>query len=159
MKNCSTLLLLIFSCLTSLDAQNMNNERLDSLLNEVADTIQRQGNVWEFIVEDIAMICITDESNNRMRIMSPIKEVKELTDEELISSLEANFHTSLDVRYAIAEKLIWSAFIHPLRELSDQQVFDAVIQVYSATQTFGTIYTSTYLTFPKGEEAEQVDKF
>jgi len=58
-----------------------------------------------------------------------------------------------DVRYAIANDYLWAVFIHPLKELSKDQVMDAISQVYTAVLTYGTTYNSTGLSFPgkKGE--------
>jgi len=66
--------------------------------------------------------------------------------------MEANFHTALDSRYAISEGILWSAFIHPLKELTEAQVVDAVNQVYSAAKTFGTYYSSGSLSFPTNKD-------
>lgn len=83
-----------------------------------------------------------------MRIISPIAKKEQLTEELITNSLIANFHTALDVKYAISDDVLWSVFTHPLKELSTHQVKDAIIQVYNANITFGTIFSSTSLTFP-----------
>ena len=72
----------------------------------------------------------------------------------------ANFHSALDLKYAISDDVLWSTFIHPLRELTVAQVKDAVSQVYYANRTFGTTYTSTDLVFPwkAKKEAKQIKK-
>ena len=129
-------------------SQNMNNERLQSLIEKHADTVVGQQGVWQFIVNERLMLCITDSTHNRMRIISPIAKVSQLDEEEILNALVANFHTALDVKYAISDEQLWSVFIHPLKELSDAQVEDAIVQVYNAAHTFGTIYSSTNMTFP-----------
>ena len=118
----------------------------------MSDTMAGENGAWEFLVGDVKMICLTDETNNRMRIIAPIAEMKDITEEEISAAMEANFHSALDVRYAISDQIMWSAFIHPLRELSKNQVIDAISQVYSSTLTFGTAYTSTDLVFPNSNE-------
>ena len=60
----------------------------------------------------------------------------------------ANFHSALDVKYALSDEIIWSVYVHPLKELSEEQVADAVKQVYTAAKTFGSSYSSTNLVFP-----------
>lgn len=87
-----------------------------------------------------------------MRIISPIKVMEAVTTEEVLNCMEANFHSVLDVRYAISDAILWAAFIHPLRELSNQQIEDAVRQVHEAVITFGTTYSSTDFRFPKLDE-------
>ena len=46
-------------------------------------------------------------------------------------------------------------FTHPLKELTEHQVKDAILQVYNANITFGSIYSSTSLTFPASERKQK----
>ena len=107
---------------------------------------------WKLLVQELPMFVLTDEYHNRMRIVAPVVKVEEMTPEQMQKCMEANFHTALDVKYAISNNVLWVAFIHPLKELSKEQVLDAVSQVYNAVLTFGTTYSSTELIFPKSEE-------
>ena len=66
--------------------------------------------------------------------------------------MKANFHTALDARYAISDGILWAAFIHPLKELTTEQVKSAITQVYSCARTFGTHYSGGTLIFPTDEE-------
>ena len=131
-----------------LSAQNMTPEKLHELIEQQSDTISVQGNSIQFLYKQRPLICVYDENANRMRIISPIAETKELEEEQLLNSLVANFHSALDVKYALSDEIIWSVYIHPLKELSNHQVLDAIDQVYSASVTFGTTYSSTSLVFP-----------
>ena len=90
---------------------------------------------------------VVDESNNRMRIICPIAEEKDVKKEHLKKCMEANFHTVLDVKYAIYEGYMWSIFVHPLKELSEDQVADAMSQVKTAAATYGSTYQSSNLIF------------
>ena len=123
----------------------------------MSDTMRGENGFWEFFVNEIPMICMTDEANNRMRIISPIKEMTEVPIEELEKAMEANFHSALDARYAVGEGVMWAAYIHPLKELTKDQAIDAVSQVYSAVITYGTLYTSTELVFPKSDSLSTPD--
>lgn len=136
----------------ALTAQSMDNGKLEKILYVVSDTLEGQPGLWRFNIGSVQMMCVTDQVHNRMRIISPIKEVKDASEGEITSALEANFHSALDVRYAISDDLIWVAFIHPLLELTKQQVIDAIGQVYNGALTFGTSYSSTELAFPKKEK-------
>ena len=129
----------------------MNNTNLEKILYVVSDTPRGSQGFWEFFIGETPMICMTDEANNRMRIISPVKEMIDVTLEEAESAMEANFHSALDVRYAVAEGVMWVAYIHPLEELSKEQAIDAVTQVYNAVHTFGSSYSSTDLIFPKSD--------
>ena len=129
-------------------SQEMNPEKLKTLINKTADTVKHDGNSIHFIVKERLLICIYDENANRMRIVSPIVEREKIGEKEILNALVANFHSALDVKYALSDEIIWSVFIHPLKELSEHQVADAILQVYNANVSFGTNYSSTNLVFP-----------
>jgi len=138
--------------ITSLSAQEMNNAMLDSLFRTHTDSVVGSAGQWEIYLAETTMFCITDERHDRMRIITPVKPVDAATPAEIMDCMEANFHTALDVKYAIADDILWVAFIHPLSPLREDQVIDALAQVRSAYLTFGTLYTSTDLVFPKSEK-------
>lgn len=129
-------------------SQQMTQDKLYELIGNVSDSIYREGNSVQFIYNDRLLICISDAKANRMRIISPIAKREQINDEMLLNALVANFHTALDVKYALSDEIVWSVFIHPLKELSENQVLDAVSQVYNANVSFGTVYSSTDLVFP-----------
>ncbi len=141
-------------------SQTMTNERMGKIFESVADSIQGSNGQWQFKIKDTYFVAITDANHNRMRIISPITEAKRLTEDLKSAALVANFHTALDVKYAIADDLLWSVFIHPLKELTEAQVRDAVKQVYGANITFGTTFSSTDLIFPgsQGDKKKEEKK-
>ncbi|WP_353779970.1 hypothetical protein [Winogradskyella sp. 3972H.M.0a.05] len=144
-------------------SQNMTNEKLNEIFSSVSDTIQGQPGAWQLKIKDVTMISLTDSTNNRMRIISPIIEIERLDKDLMQAALVANFHTALDVKYAISDNILWSTFIHPLRELTEEQVQDAISQVYYANVNFGTTFASTSLVFPgnlsEDDEDDEKDKF
>jgi len=153
----SILLLSLFVSLSSF-SQNMTNEKLQEIYTSVSDTIQGELGGWQFQVKEVTLVSITDTNHNRMRIISPIADVTSIDDDLLKAALVANFHTALDVKYAITDGVLWSVFIHPLKELSEDQVRDALSQVYYANVNFGTSYASTSLVFPGSENKKENDK-
>lgn len=140
-------------------SQKMNNEKLEEIYTSVSDSIKGKPGAWQFFIKEVPLMCLTDTNHNRMRIISPIANSENLNEELIKAALVANFHTALDVKYAVSDGVLWSVFIHPLKELSKHQVEDAVSQVYNANINFGTTFTSTSLTFPgslkNNEEQEQ----
>lgn len=146
MKKVLLICLVFISVMAS--AQNTTNETLEKIITRVADTVAGQSGAWQFQIKERLLVCYTDENNNRMRIISPITELENLTEEDLLKSLLANFHTALDVKYAVSDDVLWSVYIHPLAELSEDQIEGAIYQVYNAAETYGTIYSSTNLSFP-----------
>jgi len=157
MKKLAFTLLLLFAFSTGF-SQNMSNEKMGTILESVADSIQGNNGQWQFKIKDVFFMCVTDTNHNRMRIISPITEAKQLDEKLKSAALVANFHSALDVKYAIADDVLWSVFIHPLKELSEAQVRNAVKQVYAANITFGTTFSSTDLVFPGGSQKKEQKK-
>ena len=131
----------------------MDNGRLEALiggLSEGAD-IEGESGYWTVTVASRQVLVITDEAADRMRIMTPVVEESELPAEEMQRLLEANFDRALDARYAMARGYVWSAFIHPLAALTEAEFVDAVHQVVTLAENYGTSYTSTDLVFQGGQ--------
>ncbi|MDT0622606.1 hypothetical protein [Croceitalea vernalis] len=145
-----------FFLTTIISGQQMTPENLISLIEQESDTLSISGNQIQFKVNNGLLICIFDENANRMRIISPIIERQKLTEDQLLNALVANFHSVLDVKYALSDEIIWSVYTHPLKELTEGQVVDAIQQVYAAAITFGDSYSSTNLIFP-GNSKKVID--
>ena len=145
-----SVLLFIFLFFTTASSfgQNMTVDLLIETIKQEADTIKVENNTIEFEFNDALLICIHDENANRMRIIAPIVRKEQLDEEEILNALVANFHSVLDVKYALSDEILWSVFAHPLKQLSEAQVIDAIQQVYAAAITFGDSYSSTNLVFP-----------
>lgn len=140
-------------------SQEMNNDKLYDIYHSVSDSIQGNNSAWQFFIKDVQFASFTDTNHNRMRIISPIADSNTLDDKLIKAALVANFHTALDVKYAVSDGVLWAVFIHPLKELSEHQVRDALSQVYHANINFGTTFASTALSFPwLGEEAKTKEK-
>ncbi len=118
----------------------MDNEQLATILTNLSEEFLGNKGQWQFKVRNLPMYCLTDEFHNRMRIISPIAKMGGVKNDQIIRCMEANFHSALDVKYAISNNVLWVAFIHPLKELTADQVVDAVQQVYAAVNTFGSTY-------------------
>lgn len=142
------LIVILFFIPLGLLAQDMSNEKLQTIYKSFSDSISGNLGGWKFFIKEIPMMSITDTNHNRMRIISPIADASNLNDELIKAALVANFHTALDVKYAVSDGVLWSVFIHPLKELTAHQVKDALSQVYYANINFGTTFASTSLNFP-----------
>ncbi len=123
--------------------------RIIKLLDKDAKS-PRDG-VWQFRVEKTWVIIITDIKANRMRIMVPVRAAEGLSAQELKRITQANFDTALDSRYAIAQKLLWSVFIHPLSELYQRQFIKGIGQTVNLALTYGKTYNSGLLSFGGGD--------
>jgi hypothetical protein len=130
-----------------LNPTQMNNARLESLFREMATDVEGEPGYWTFTVVGVSLICLTDDHHDRMRIISPVSAVGELAPGELENCMEANFDRALDARYCVSRETLWSAFIHPLGDLSEELLRSGVKQVVDLARNFGTSYSSGALVF------------
>ena len=128
----------------------MDVAQLRALIFGLADQAEGGEHAWHFVYRGVQMACMTDSGFGRMRIVAPIIEASELRPDHMYAMLDANYHSALDVRYAISDGMVMAAFIHPLVPLDEEQVRAAVRQVASAVQTFGGSYSSGELVFGPG---------
>jgi hypothetical protein len=140
--------LLIGAFSLSLDANAVTKEALLQHVAHVGEDLRINGNSVNFTYRGVPEILVFDENADRMRIVSPIIEVQKVDDALLLQTLEANFHSVLDVRYAASNDMIWSAFIHPLSDLSVELLYSAISQVAIAHASFGQEFTSGAAIFP-----------
>jgi hypothetical protein len=125
----------------------MNNDRLGMLLRRVGRDLKGEPGFWNFTLDHVRITCITDEAQDRMRIIAPVAGMNAVRPDDLRKCMEANFHRALDARYCIYQDRLWSAFIHPLSELSEELLFSAIDQVAELVKTFGTTFSSGGLVF------------
>ena len=127
--------------------KRMTIEKMDKILKAESKKVEGQVGNWQIDFNGLPMIVVTDKNANRMRIISPIGESKKLDEETLRILLKANFSTALDAKYAIFNDVLWSTYVHPLGELTDEQFKDALRQVFNLTKNFGTSFSSTGVIF------------
>ncbi len=132
----------------------MNPEKLHAVIEGYTKDVKINNNVITFTYNEVTLYCVWDASADRMRILSPIARASELEAELIEMALKANYHTVLDARYAIGDDVLYSAFIHPLSSITDEEVESAIRQVATAAQTFGTSFTSGELVFPGNSESQ-----
>lgn len=131
----------------SKDRRGMNNDHLDALIREISDSVNGDLGFWEFQLLGRKLCCITDESHDRMRIMTPIADLGDISETQLHACLEANFDRALDARYCLNDSTLWGAFIHPLSSLHAQLFRSACSQVVHVAINFGDTYSSGELRF------------
>lgn len=108
-------------------------------------------NGYAFTIAERELILVYDDQAGRMRIITPVAPAG-LADEGLMRRmLQANFDAVLDVRYAIANDMIWAAFMHPLPTLAPGDLVSAIAQTVTAAETFGTTFSSGALVFGGGD--------
>jgi hypothetical protein len=129
----------------------MNNSRLEDIIRRLDKAPEGSDGMWQLKVGNHAVTVITDEEADRMRIVIPITETSELTEKHLYRIMQANFDSALDARYAIAKEILWSAYIHPLSTLSDEDFLSGLGQTVNLVDTFGGSFSSGSSTFIGGD--------
>jgi len=129
----------------------MTLDRLDTIIRALDPEAQGNGAAWQFTIDGVQVLIVTDERADRMRAMTPVARSADVTTEQMIRMMQANFDSALDARYAIASDVLWSAFIHPLGPLEKDQLISGIGQVVNLAQSFGTLYSSGGLLYGGGD--------
>lgn len=142
-----------FLCAGQSFAQSkMDNKKIEKALKKVTQEIEGEIGNWQVLYNDFPLFVLTDESSNRMRIFTPILEEVDLKVGQMKRMLEANFHSALDAKYSLYEGFVIGIYTHPLEELDEGQMVNAMRQVVNLSKNFGTSYTSTDVMF--GQSAQ-----
>lgn len=125
----------------------MTNARLEAILKTVEPNVKGGNGRWEMVRDGVPVMILTDESHNRMRVIAPAAEVKQVDQQILMRMMEANFATALDARYAVFNAIVWAAFIHPLDSLQERDLISGIHQVTTLVKSTGTTFSSSGLQF------------
>jgi len=131
----------------------MNNRDIDSFfqnssLTDSVEKVERYPNVmWGFSASRHQLMIQTQEDANRMRIVAFIANESDLDRPELCKLMEANYHSALDARYALADGKLVSLYLHPFKELTATQFTLGLYQTIMCAQTFGSSYTGGTMFF------------
>jgi hypothetical protein len=142
----------------SANSEKMTLDGLDGLIRRLDPDAMRQGPSWRVTVEGVTATVIADDTHDRMRIVIPVRRVDGLTPQELYRLMQANFDTALDARYAIAQEMLWSTFIHPLSSLDARQFLAGLGQTINLARNYGSSYASGLLSFGGGDSRERLDR-
>jgi hypothetical protein len=132
----------------------MNNKRLAELIKLLGRDVEGDPGARSFTVRGRKLYCFTDETHDRMRVVTAVAEVSKLDEKELSRCMEANFDRALDARYCVYKGTLSAGFIHPMGELSENYFKSGVEQVVTLAENFGTTYNSGALIFGGGQEPE-----
>ncbi len=129
----------------------MTYERLGKILFAIDPEAQPIGPGFELTISDVTVLVVTDTNADRMRAMVAIGSASELSPQDLQRMMQANFDSTLDARYAIANGTLWAAFIHPLSLLERDQLISGLAQTVNIAKTYGTLYTGGAAEFGGGD--------
>ena len=126
-------------------------EEMDAVITALDSKAMRTGNSWQFTLQERIMLVVTDANAGRMRIITPIALIAELPEGAMQRLMQANFDTALDARYAVAQDLVWGAFLHPLDTLTQRDFAAGILQTHSIGETFGTTFSSGAISYGGGD--------
>lgn len=129
-------------------SRTMNQSQLEQIFSDQVEAITGPAGALQSQIDGIAIYCISDPANDRMRIVSPISRLEGLDPRVHQILLRANFNRARDARYAISEDVVFAVFLHPLSSLTAVEIESAVDQVISLVKTFGTSFSSDGLITP-----------
>lgn len=161
MKYYSAILLIFaftFSSISHAESSAMTNEVMGEILKRLNKNTQGKEGYWQLEFEGYPVNVITDKKANRMRIVIPVTQSEQANEKLMTRLMQANFDSALDARYAIAQGVIWSTYIHPLAELSEEQFLSGFAQTVILAKTFGSTFTSGALIFNGGDSAAEHQK-
>ena len=111
-----------------------------------------------FTAGGVPITLIYDTNADRMRLIAGVISIDDVKTEDLLRMMQANFDSALDARYAVAQGIVWSTFIHPLTSLTDEDFASGIAQTMTLVHTYGTTYSSGAFLFNGGDAAESRDK-
>jgi hypothetical protein len=128
----------------------MTTSAIGRLLDSYLTELEGEDGFWRGVREDVQVFVLSDDSHDRMRIMAPIGELKDLEAKVLQMLLEANYDRALDAKYALRGKEVWSVSVHPLATLAPDDFASFLDQVVRLVKNTGSSYASSDLVFGAG---------
>ncbi len=128
----------------------MTTAAIGKLLDSYLTELEGGDGFWRGMREDVQIFVLSDDSHDRMRIMAPIGELRELEARVLQMLLEANYDRALDAKYALRGKEVWSVSVHPLATLAPDDFASFLDQVVRLVKNTGSTYASSDLVFGAG---------
>ncbi len=134
--------------------QPMTAIRMGELILRIDENAIQDGASWYFNIIGLDAILVFDIDADRMRVLIPIEGTDDLSKDELLRLMQANFDSALDARYAIAQGQLWGAFIHPLSSLTAEDFLLGIGQTANVVASFGSSYSSGMFIFGGGDSGE-----
>jgi len=125
----------------------MTTSAIGKLLDSYLTELEGESGFWRGMREDVQIFVLSDDSHDRMRIMAPVGELKDLESSVLQMLLEANYDRALDAKYAMRGKEVWSVSVHPLATLAPDDFASFLDQVVRLVKNTGSTYASSDLVF------------
>jgi len=131
----------------------VNLEEINSFIRNIGSNVQHQGEAWQFRFRGHPVFVIADTSADRIRIQVPVVESAKLEPADWRRVMSANFDTAIDARYAAAQDILWSVFVHRFSTLTREDFVSGLRQSLNLMATYGTAYASMDRAFSGGDLA------
>jgi hypothetical protein len=114
----------------------MNIESIEPILHQIFpnDRIEHQQDVWQINRDRLNLLVVLASDNSWLRVLVPIASENEARP--LLSRLlEANFQETQEVRYALAQNVLWGVFHHQLDSLTEADFQKAIALLIDLVET------------------------
>lgn len=135
----------------------MTPDRMLQILQAIDPEAAVEGTLMQVTIEEIPVLIVFDPIADRMRAITPIRSAEGLGPEELLRMMQANFDTTLDARYGIAQGKLWASYIHPLSPLDKNGLLSGLGQVVNLALSYGSTYSSGAFSFGGGDSRALID--
>lgn len=135
----------------------MTTSGIAKILDSYLTDLEGQVGFWRGMREDVPIYVFSDDSHDRVRLMAPVGELKDLDPKLLQVLLQANYDRALDAKYAMRGFEIWSVSVHPLATLAPDDFASFLDQVVALVKNTGTTYASSDLMFQSAPDEVGVD--
>jgi hypothetical protein len=135
---------------------DMTTAAISKLIESYLTELEGRQGFWRGMREEVPVYVFCDDKNDRMRLMAPVGELRELDSAVLQVLLQANYDRALDAKYALRGLEVWSVSVHPLATLAPDDFASFLEQVVKLVKNTGTTYASSDLVFlASGTEGDE----
>jgi hypothetical protein len=135
---------------------DMTTAAISKLIESYLTELEGRHGFWRGMREEVPVYVFCDDKNDRMRLMSPVGELRELDSAVLQVLLQANYDRALDAKYALRGLEVWAVSVHPLATLAPDDFASFLEQVVKLVKNTGTTYASSDLVFlASGTEGDE----
>ena len=135
----------------------MTTATIGKLLDSYLGDVQGESGFWRGMRDEVLVYVFSDDTHDRMRIMSPVGELREAEPKVLQLLLNANYDRALDAHYAMRGLELWTVAVHPLATLAPDDFASYIGQVVTLVKNTGTTYASSDLVFQAPPEVRSED--
>lgn len=125
----------------------MTTAAISRLMESYLTDLDGRPGFWRGVREQVQVYVFSDETHDRLRVMAPVGELRELDPRVLQVLLQANYDRALDAKYALRGNEVWAVAVHPLATLAADDFASFLDQVVKLVHNTGTTYASSDLVF------------